>query len=186
MAYEVDQNAVNVIYPVRIRSDAGAAIDGLVFDTAGFSIDYLPAGASVWVSIPLVAGSLGEWISGGFVAMPGGDGWYEIGMPNAAIQADQVTLVRVKTSGNGYRYGDIAATACCEVDAPAIDDPADPLDLLDAMNEPRSATIDGQSVTNRSINELIAGDRYRSAKSATGPGFGIALTRLRPGSGVGE
>ncbi|MCA9137248.1 MAG: hypothetical protein KDB00_10825 [Planctomycetales bacterium] len=186
MAYEVDQNAVNVIYPVRIRSDAGAAIDDLVYNSVGLSIDYLPAGASVWVSIPLVTAVLGVWTEGGFIAMPGGDGWYEIGMPNAAIIADKTTLVRVKTSGNGYRYGDIAATACCEVDVPAVDNSADPLGLSDAMNEPRSATIDGQSVTNRSINELIAGDRYQNAKQAKGPGFGIALTRLRPGSGVGE
>lgn len=186
MPYTVDQTATNVIYPVRIRSDAGEPVNALAFDTAGLSIDYLPAGASAWVSLALVTAIVGTWTDSGFVAMPGGDGWYEIGLPNAAIVFDQTTLVRVKTTGNGYRYGDIAATDACDAAAPTVDDAADPLDILDAMNEPQSATIDGQIVTNRSIRDLIEADRYQAAKKAKAPGFGIALVRMRPGSGVGE
>jgi len=61
----------------------------------------------------------------------------------------------------------------------------DPIET--AAAEPQSATVDGQTITNRSVDQLIAADRYAAQKRAvSAPGFGIRRTRLNPGSAVGE
>ncbi len=41
-----------------------------------------------------------------------------------------------------------------------------PTDLITAAAEPSAVTVDGQSVQQRSVDELIAADRYAAAKSA--------------------
>lgn len=184
MTYEVSRTASSVRYPVRIKDDANQPVLGLAHDSAGLEIGYLTEGAASWTELSLVAASPGVYTENGFVAMAGGDGWYEIGLPDAAIKPDTTTLVRVKTAAFGYRYGDIAATD--EKGAAVIEEPTESGDLLENAFEPRAATIDGQSVTNRAVDELIAADRYQNAKKAKAPGFGIALVRMRPGSAVNE
>lgn len=110
MTYIVDRTATGVIFPIRIQSDSGSPIESLTFETVGLSADFKVAGEAAWTSITLVAGTLAVWASGGFVEDSGGDGWYELGLPAAAIVAGKVTEVRVKTSGNEYRYGSVSAT----------------------------------------------------------------------------
>jgi hypothetical protein len=50
-----------------------------------------------------------------------------------------------------------------------------------AAGQPSSASVDGQSASNRSISELIAWDKYASQKEAMSrKGRGMRITRLVP------
>jgi len=65
--------------------------------------------------------------------------------------------------------------------------PATPTDIEAAAAEPASASVDGQSTTNRSIAELIAADRYAADKrAAAAKRPGIRIFKLKNGSAVGE
>lgn len=76
---------------------------------------------------------------------------------------------------------------------PCSGDPSDPASaetmadrITRAADEPASATADGQSATNRSIDDLIKADRHISAqRSARAPRFGLGLSRILPGSSLG-
>jgi hypothetical protein len=48
-------------------------------------LEYRRQGQASWVTVPLVAGTLGTWVSGGIVANGSRDGRYEIGLPDAAL-----------------------------------------------------------------------------------------------------
>jgi hypothetical protein len=61
----------------------------------------------------------------------------------------------------------------------------DPIET--AAAEPASASVDGQTTTNRSIADLIAADRYAAQKRATkAGGLGIRMSKIKNGSAVGE
>lgn len=109
MTFIVHRKASSVIYPIRVLADDKTPIIGLTSATPGLAIDYRAVGQTSWSSIALSAGVEGSWSSGGFVQRASGDGWYELGVPNAAIVEGVTTDIRVKTNGNGYRYGSIAA-----------------------------------------------------------------------------
>lgn len=68
-----------------------------------------------------------------------------------------------------------------------MSEPTTPDPIETAAAEPATATVDGQTVNNRSIGDLIAADRYAAQKRAAASGkLGIGIGRLRPGSAVGE
>lgn len=102
MTFIIDRNAANVVADVRVSNDAGAPITGMTHATAGLSVAYLVDGGAAWVTIALSAAT--------FSASAGGDGWYRITLPNAAIVAGKTTRLRVGTAGNGFRYGSVSAT----------------------------------------------------------------------------
>jgi hypothetical protein len=58
--------------------------------------------------------------------------------------------------------------------------------VADAMADPQAVTIDGLTVQNRSIPDVIAADRHAAQAKASGPLRGVGLTQLRPGSARGE
>jgi hypothetical protein len=67
-------------------------------------------------------------------------------------------------------------------------DPAESLTdrITTAAAEPAAAASDGQSATSRSIDELIKADRHTAAqRAARAPRFGLGLSRILPGSGLG-
>jgi hypothetical protein len=62
-----------------------------------------------------------------------------------------------------------------------------PVDIAAEMAKPQSTTVDGVSVTERSLREQIEADRYLAAKAAArSPAFGIGFRRVNPGSAVRE
>lgn len=52
------------------------------------------------------------------------------------------------------------------LDSGFMADELTPADLITAAAEPSAVTVDGQSVQQRSVDELIAADRYAASKAA--------------------
>ena len=61
-------------------------VTGMTHATAGLSVAYLVDGGADWVTITLSAGT--------FLASAGGDGWYRITLPDAAIVASSAVASR--------------------------------------------------------------------------------------------
>ena len=65
--------------------------------------------------------------------------------------------------------------------------PAGQSELDNALSKPKSVTVDGQNVTQHSIDDHIKAEQHKASKRATNqPGFGLRFARMRPGSAVGE
>lgn len=81
----------------------------------------------------------------------------------------------------GYEeyYDDQAAAA---VDPNAAAD----LGIAESALDAQSITIDGVTVTERSIKEKIEAERYLASKRASAAPFGMRLARVNPGSAVRE
>jgi hypothetical protein len=56
--------------------------------------------------------------------------------------------------------------------------------IEDVAAKPASVSVDGQSVSEQSINDLIAADKYLAAKAAAGKShMGLRITKLKmPGA----
>ena len=85
-----------------INSSTGAGLTGLTYTTSGLTAYYFTEGASSSTSLPLVAGSLGAWLAGGFFEidathMPG---VYQLGIPNAALSTGKSCTIVLKGATN--------------------------------------------------------------------------------------
>lgn len=83
-------------------SSTGAGLTGLVYNTASLSAYYYPGDGNAAVAISLATATLGTFTSGGFIAvdetnMPG---WYEIGIPNAALDGGNEVTIQLKGAAN--------------------------------------------------------------------------------------
>jgi hypothetical protein len=59
--------------------------------------------------------------------------------------------------------------------------------IADAAATPQSVSVDGVTVTNRSVEELIsAQERLANQQRATKPRRGVLFTRIIPGSARGQ
>jgi hypothetical protein len=78
----------SVSLPIEVgdtTSTTAGGLSGLVFNTAGLVAEYRRQGQSSWTAITLVAGTLGTFVSGGFIADGALAGAYEFCPPNAAL-----------------------------------------------------------------------------------------------------
>ena len=114
----IDRNTVNVLVDVRLLNDNGTPNTGLLFNTAGLDVEYKKQEDSSWTSLTLVTMTLGTWVDSGFIE--DGDGWYQIGLPSAAIDPGKETRIRVSTTGNDKRYGSVVATGAADQHYPAF------------------------------------------------------------------
>ena len=81
-------NITSVTVPLFIpdtSSLTGGGLSGLLYNTSGLICEYRRQGASSWTAVSLVTATLGTWTSGGFVADGSRAGYYELGLPNAAL-----------------------------------------------------------------------------------------------------
>ncbi len=78
----------------------GSGLAGLVFNTSGLVAEYRRQGQATWTAISLVAGTLGTWSSGGFVADGALAGAYEIGLPDAEEASGKWAVVRLYGAAN--------------------------------------------------------------------------------------
>lgn len=62
------------------------------------------------------------------------------------------------------------------------------IDIEAEAAKPQSTSVDGVTVTERSLKDQIEADRYAAAKcqGKNGYAFGIGLKRINPGSAVRE
>jgi hypothetical protein len=59
-------------------------------------------------------------------------------------------------------------------------------DIEEAAQGPKSHTVDGETATARTIDELIAADRYLAAKAAASRGRGgLRFSKFVPGGAAG-
>jgi hypothetical protein len=61
-------------------------------------------------------------------------------------------------------------------------------DVAAAAADPTSISVDGVSVTNRSVKETIEAERHLASKQAAAKNntFGLGFRRIIPGSSVGQ
>lgn len=64
----------------------------------------------------------------------------------------------------------------------------EPETVASQMSAPAAISIDGVSVTNRSIQDMIAAEQHQAAQAAAAKGapFGVGFAKLKPGSGRGQ
>jgi hypothetical protein len=67
-------------------------------------------------------------------------------------------------------------------------DPTPQPDVAAAAADPASVSVDGVSVTNREVQDVIDAERHLAGKNAAArnTNFGIAFRRIIPGSSVGQ
>jgi hypothetical protein len=58
--------------------------------------------------------------------------------------------------------------------------------IADAAIAPASVTVDGTSVTNRSVGELLDAQERTSQANATKPRRGLLFSKMIPGSALGS
>jgi hypothetical protein len=102
-----DRSQVDLYVTFQFLDDAGNGITSLAWNTPNIEISYLKKGATAWVPLTLVAGTLGTYLSSSFIADSGGNGLYQLGIPNEAKVAGHRTYWRFKYAANQYRYDSI-------------------------------------------------------------------------------
>ena len=87
----VDRSKTDLIASFRFLDDLNAPIPSLVAADGTISIGYKKNGATTWTDLTLVTGTLGTWIENGFIEDSGGNGLYELSLPNASSIPGQRT-----------------------------------------------------------------------------------------------
>lgn len=83
-------------------STVGAGLANLVYNTSSLVAYYFAGDLSNEVQITLATATLGTWTSGGFVAVDNTNmpGWYEIGIPNAALDGGNECAIQLRGAAN--------------------------------------------------------------------------------------
>jgi len=91
-----------LIFIADSASTVGAGLANLAFDTASLVAYYFAGDLSNEVQITLATATLGTWTSGGFVAVDNTNmpGWYEIGIPNAALDGGNECAIQLRGAAN--------------------------------------------------------------------------------------
>lgn len=130
----------------------GSGLTGLVFNSAGLTAYYLRDGAASPVLISLVTATVGTWTSSGFKEISSGNmpGYYEIGIPDAALAAgagDQVVIM-VKGASN-------MAPVNIEIQLSAL--PANTIEMLDGLITAAKIAADAIGASQIADNAIDAG-----------------------------
>lgn len=91
-----------LIFIADSSSTTGAGLANLAHNSAGLVAYYMAGDLTADVQITLVAATLGTFTSGGFVAVDntGMPGWYEIGIPNAALDGGNEVAIQLRGATN--------------------------------------------------------------------------------------
>ena len=83
-------------------STTGAGLANLVFNSSGLVAYYFAGDLSNDVQITLVTATLGSYTSGGFIAVDNTNmpGWYEIGIPDAALDGGNEVAIQLRGAAN--------------------------------------------------------------------------------------
>jgi hypothetical protein len=118
-----DRSQTALIATIRFLDDLNAPIPNIAYNDGTLSIGYKLQGSTSWTNLFLVPGTLGTWVANGFVEDSGGNGLYELGIPDAAKIAGKRTNWRFKQGGNRFRYDsiDYVAIPSANTDSIAFD-----------------------------------------------------------------
>ena len=91
-----------LIFIADSASTVGAGLENLVYNTSSLVAYYFAGDLSNEVQITLATATLGTWTSGGFVAVDNTNmpGWYEIGIPNAALDGGNECAIQLRGAAN--------------------------------------------------------------------------------------
>jgi hypothetical protein len=91
-----------LIFIADSSSTTGAGLANLVYNTASLVAYYFAGDLSNEVSITLATATLGTWASGGFIAVDNTNmpGWYEIGIPDAALDGGNEVAIQLRGAAN--------------------------------------------------------------------------------------
>lgn len=91
----IQAGATSKLLHVYIQDSTGTGITGLTAGSAGLKCAYLREGAANAVTVALVTATVGTYTSGGFIEVDATNlpGWYELGLPNAALAAGARSVV---------------------------------------------------------------------------------------------
>ena len=91
-----------LIFIADSSSTTGAGLANLVYNTSGLVAYYFAGDLSNEVTISLATMTLGTWADGGFVAVDNTNmpGWYEIGIPNAALDGGNEVAIQLRGAAN--------------------------------------------------------------------------------------
>ena len=78
----------------------GSGLTGLVYNSSGLVAWYIPGDGSAAIQITLASATLGAWTSGGFVEVTNMPGWYELGIPNAALDGGNEVAIQLRGAAN--------------------------------------------------------------------------------------
>jgi hypothetical protein len=83
-------------------STTGAGLANLVHNSSGLVAYYIAGDLNNEVQITLVTATLGTYTSGGFIAVDNTNmpGWYEIGIPDAALDAGDQVAIQLRGAAN--------------------------------------------------------------------------------------
>jgi len=95
MPLVLNENAANVNVLITIVDDNNNGIPDILFDDSDLEIYYFKDTATAWVQLTLVAGTLGSWVSNGFIELPDSDGEYLLSLPAAAVTARKTTMLKI-------------------------------------------------------------------------------------------
>lgn len=91
-----------LIFIADSASTTGAGLANLAHNSSGLVAWYFAGDLSNDVQITLATATLGTWTSGGFVAVDNTNmpGWYEIGIPNAALDGGNECSIQLRGAAN--------------------------------------------------------------------------------------
>lgn len=80
----------------------GAGLAGLVYNSAGLTCYYIKEGQGSATAVTLVTAAVGTWTSSGFKEIDATNmpGWYELGLPNAALSTGASVSVHLQGATN--------------------------------------------------------------------------------------
>jgi hypothetical protein len=91
-----------LIFIADTSSTTGAGLANLVYNSSGLVAYYFAGDLNNEVQISLVTATLGIFASGGFIAVDNTNmpGWYEIGIPDAALDAGNEVAIQLRGATN--------------------------------------------------------------------------------------
>lgn len=109
-------------------SSTGAGLEGLTHASSGLVCWYFAGDLTDAVQVTLVTATRGTYTSGGFIAIANMPGWYEIGIPNAALDGGNEVSIQLRGAANmvpvnihieldSVDYQDSAAFGLSRIDA---------------------------------------------------------------------
>jgi hypothetical protein len=80
----------------------GSGLANLVYNSSGLVAYYFAGDLADEVQITLASATLGTWTSGGFIAVDNTNmpGWYELGIPNAALDGGNEVAMQLRGATN--------------------------------------------------------------------------------------
>ena len=145
-----------LIFIADSSSTTGAGLASLTYNSSGLVAYYFAGDLSNEVAITLATATLGTYTSGGFVAVDNTNmpGWYEIGIPDAALDGGNECAIQLRGATNM-----VPVNVYIELDA--VDYQVDALGAVKPTTPGRTLTVD------TSGNVVLQDNSITAAKIAT-------------------